>query len=213
MWQGTKAVGRGAMHVGRGALGFDAKAGAGLSGRILTGAGAIGGAVAPVAAGALQMSNTGRAVTASLREMGHVHNMQKHAEHGVLHKALHVAPYLGWAGSHLLEDTAVGKKHPWLPKAISTASYLGLAGNAAHDAYTNPQRASHRGRRRRRTYGNARGRRCTLAPPSDSRPLTLGKSNGNLSHRCHKEPRHVELSKAPRRAHARQRDLRRGSPG
>lgn len=136
MWQGAKGLGRGAMHMGRGALGFDAKAGAGLGGRLLTGAGAIGGAVAPVAAGALQMSKT---TTASLREMAHVHNMQKHAEHGALHKALHVAPYLGWAGSHLLEDTAIGKKHPWLPKAISTASYLGLAGNAAHDAYTNPQ--------------------------------------------------------------------------
>lgn len=81
----------------------------------------------------------GKTAAASLREMAYVHNMQKHAEHGALHKALHVAPYLGWAGSHLLEDTSIGKKYPYIPKAISAASYLGLAANAAHEARTNPQ--------------------------------------------------------------------------
>lgn len=138
MWQGAKAVGRGAMHVGRGALGFDAKAGAGLGGRILTGAGAIGGAVAPVAAGALQMSNTGRAVTASLREMGHVHNMQKHAEHGLKDKLLHIAPYAAWGLGAGLEGTSIAQKHPWLPKALSAGAYLGYAGRSAYDAYKHP---------------------------------------------------------------------------
>ncbi len=135
MWQGAKGLGRGAMHMGRGALGFDAKAGAGLGGRMLTGAGAIGGAVAPIAAGALQMSKT---TTASLREMAYVHNMQKHAEHGLKDKLLHIAPYAAWGLGAGLEGTSIAKKYPVLPKLLSGGAYTGYALNSAYNAYKHP---------------------------------------------------------------------------
>jgi hypothetical protein len=81
----------------------------------------------------------GKTAAASLREMAYVHNMQKHAEHGALDKALHIAPYAAWAIGAGLEDTSIAKNYPVLPKLFSGGAYAGYALNSIRNAYTDPK--------------------------------------------------------------------------